>query len=100
MLTIRDTGKKFELQGFLLKKMTDRNYNAYQASLSDKEIMYDFQKEMRFHERAPGKKRPLDRSHIRLLKSPAIMASGIYTKFLSFYPREQCVRTKLLLQEN
>ena len=41
-----------------------------------------------------------DESLIRLLKSPAIMASGISkTIFLSSDPNELCDRIKLLLQE-
>ena len=36
---------------------------------------------------------------IELLKSPAIMASGVTTIILSEYPNELCDRLKLLLQE-
>ena len=40
-----------------------------------------------------------DKSIIKLLNSPAIMASGIRTKFLSYVPDELCKRSKLLQQE-
>ena len=39
MLTLRDTGKEFELKGELLRKITNKNYNVDLASLSDKKIM-------------------------------------------------------------
>ena len=46
-----------------------------------------------------GRKSDRDKSLIRLLKSPAIMASGISTIFLSSNPNELCDRLKVLLQE-
>ena len=36
LLTFRDTGKKFELQGDLLKKMTNIKFNVDPAEISDK----------------------------------------------------------------
>ena len=39
LLTIRDTGKIFELKGDLLKMITNRNYNVDLASLQDKKLM-------------------------------------------------------------
>ena len=50
-LTFRDTGKVFELKEQLLKMITNKNYNVDLASLSDKETMYDFAKEMHSDER-------------------------------------------------
>ena len=44
-------------------------------------------------------KKDRDTSLIRLLKSPAIMASGISTIFLSSDPNKLCDRLKFLLQE-
>ena len=44
LLTIRDTGKEFELKGDLLKKISNKNYNVDLASLVDKKIMYEFAK--------------------------------------------------------
>ena len=61
--------------------------------------MYDFAKEMHFDLKGPGNKFIRDRRLIKLLKSPAIMASGISTLFLSSNPNELCDRLKLLLQE-
>ena len=99
-LTFRDTGKEFELKGNLLKMITNKNYNVDHASLSDKKLMYDFAKEMHFDTKALGNKSTRDRTLKKLLKSPAIMASGVSkTIFLSSDPNELCDRLKLLLQE-
>ena len=100
LLTFRDTNKQFELKGDLLKMITNKNYNVDLASLSDKKLMYDFAKEMHFDERRVGNKSTGDRKLIKLLNSPAIMASGVSkTLFLSSDPNELCDRLKLLLQE-
>ena len=100
MITFRDTGNEFELKGDLLKMITNKNYNVDLASLSDKKLMYDFAKEMHFDERRVGNKSIRDRKLIKLLNSPAIMASGVSkTLFLSSDPNELCDRLKLLLQE-
>ena len=74
MLTFRDTGKEFELTGDLLKMITNKNYNIDLASLADKKLMYDFAKEMHFDTKAQGNKSTRDRTLIKILKSPAIMA--------------------------
>ena len=100
LLTFRDTGKEFELKGDLLKMITNNNYNVDHASLADKKLMYDFAKEMNFDLKALGKKSTRDKTLIKLLKSPAILASGISkTIFLSSDPNELCDRLNLLLQE-
>ena len=44
LLTFRDTGKKSEMKGDLLKMITNKNYNVNLASLQDKKLMYDFAK--------------------------------------------------------
>ena len=100
LLTFRDTGKEFELKGELLKMITNKNYNVDLASLSDKKLMYDFAKEMHFDQKALGNKSTRDKTLIKLLKSPARMASGVpKTIFLSSDPNELCDRLKLILQE-
>ena len=100
MLTFRDTNKQFELSGDLLEMITNNKYNVDLASLADKKLMYDFAKEMHFDQNAPGRKSTRDNTLITLLKSPAIMASGISKIiFLSSDPNELCNRLKLLLQE-
>ena len=98
-LTFPNTGKEFELKGDLLKMISNKNYNVDLASISDKKLMYDFAKEMIFDLKAQGNKSTRDRTLIKLLKSPAIMASGVTTIFSSENPDELCNRIKLLLQE-
>ena len=61
--------------------------------------MYDFGTEINFDLKAPGNKSTRDRTLIKLIKSPAIMASGVTTIFLSENPDELCDRLGLLLQE-
>ena len=100
LLTFRDRNKQFELKGDLLKMITNKNYNVDLACLSDKKLLYDFAKEMHFDERCVGNKSTRDKKLIKLLNSPAIMASGVSkTIFLSSDPNELCDRLKLLLQE-
>ena len=99
MLTFRDTIKQFELKGDLLEMITNSKYNVDLASSTDKKLMYDFAKQMHFDQKAVGKKSVRDRTLINLLKSPAIMASGVTTLFLSEIADELCDRLNLLLQE-
>ena len=100
MLTFRDTNKQFELTGDLLEMTTNKDYNVDLASLTDKKLMYDFAKEMNFDSKAVGKKSTRDKTLIKLLKSPAIIASGFSkTIILSSDPNELCDRMRLLLQE-
>ena len=56
LLTFRDTNEVFELKGDLLKVITNKNHNVELASLSDKNLMYDFAKEMNFNMKAQGNK--------------------------------------------
>ena len=100
ILTFRDTRKKFELTGDLLEMITYSKYNVNLASLADKKLMYDFAKKMNFDLKGVGKKSTRNRTLIKLLNSPAIMASGVSkTIFLASDPDELCYRLKLLLQE-
>ena len=99
LLAFRDTNKQFELKRDLLKMITNKNYNFDPASLSDEKLMYDFGKETHFDISGPGNKNTGDRTIIKLLKSPVIMASGIPTIFLPSDPNELCHRLKLLLHE-
>ena len=102
MLTVRDTGKEFELTGDLLKMITNKNFNVDLASVQDRKQMYEFAKELNFDLKAPGNKSVRDRTLIKLLKSPSLIvsASGVSkTMFLSSDPDELCNRLKLLLQE-
>ena len=102
MLTFRDTDREFELKGSNLKMKTNKNYNGNLASLQDKNLRYDFPKEMNFDTKAQGNKSTRNKTLIKLLKSPGLIvsASGFSkTRFLSSDPDELCHRLKLLLQE-
>ena len=102
MLTFRDTGKEFELTGDLLKMINNSKYNVDLASLADKELMYDFAREVKFDQKAVGKNSTRDITLIILLNSPSLLvsASGVsQTIFLSSDANELCDRLKLLLQE-
>ena len=102
LLIFRDTNKEVELQGDLLKIITNKCYNVDLANLQDKKLIYCFANEMYFDLKAPGNKSTRDRSLMRLLKTPGLMisASGISnTIFLSSNPNERFNQLKLLLQE-
>ena len=46
MLTFRDAGEKLELEGNLLKRITNKNYNVDLANLSIKKVLYKFAMDM------------------------------------------------------
>ena len=75
LITFRDTGEEFELTGYLLKMINNKNFNVDLASLSDKKLMYDFAKEMHFDLKAEVNKSTRDRTLINLPKSPGIIFS-------------------------
>ena len=100
MLPFRDSNKSFKLDGDLLEAITKYDFNVDHSNQQDRKLIYEFAKEMNFNIKEKGKKSGRDKSMIRLLKSPAIMASGVKkTIFLSSDPDELCERLKLLLQE-
>ena len=99
MLTFRGTNKSFQLDGDLFKTMTNYDFNDSLSNPQDQKLIYEFGKEMNFSNRQIGRKRTGDRSLAKLLKSSAIMVSGISTKFPPESPNEFCYRIKLILQE-
>ena len=99
MITFRDSNKSFKLDGDLLESMTNYDFNVSHSNPKYQKLIYEFGKEMNFNIRQKGRKSDRDKSMIKLLKSPAIMASGVTTIFLSENPNELCDRLKLLLQE-
>ena len=103
LLTFRDTGKEFELQGDLLKMITNKNFNVELASLSHKKIMYDFAKEKNFDIKAQVNKSTRDRNPIKVLKLPSLMisASGISNTLVLLCDLDKILaRLTFLLQEN
>ena len=102
LLPFRDTDEKFELHGDLSKTINTKNYNVNLAKLSDKNLMFDFAKEMYFDERFQGEKSASVKSLLRLLKSTAIMEGSLKasnTRWLSSDPNELCDRFNLILLE-
>ena len=100
MITFRDSNKTSRLEGDLLKVLTNYKFNADHSSPQDKKLIYEFAKEMKYDTKSTGRPSTRHTSIIKILDSPAIMASGISkTIFLSSNPDELCERLKLLLQE-
>ena len=99
LLTFRDIDGNFELNGDLLKRISNNNYNVDLAKSSGKKFLFKFARKRYFDDKALGKKSTRDKSPIRLLQSPGSKASGISTIFLPENLIEVCDRLKLLLQE-
>ena len=100
MITFRDSNKSFRLEGDLLKTITNHKFNADNSSQQDKKLIYEFAKEMNYNTKSTGRPSTRHTSIIKILESPAIMASGVSkTIILSSDPNELCDRLKLLLQE-
>ena len=77
LLTFRDSNESFKLDGDLLETMTNYDFSVNHANPQDQKLIYEFGKEMNFDIKQKGRKSNRDKSMIKLLKSPAIMASGI-----------------------
>ena len=100
MLVFRDSNKSFKLDGDLLETMTNYDFNVDHSNQHDRKLIYELAKEMIFNIREKGNKRDRDKSIIRILRSPKIIASGVSkTIFLSYDPDELCNKLRLLLQE-
>ena len=100
MITFRDSNKTCRLEGDLLKTITDYKFNADHSSPQDKKLIYEFAKDMNYHTKSTGRPSTRHTSLIKILESPAIMASGVSkTIILSSDPNELCDRLRLLLQE-
>ena len=100
MLIFRDSNKSFKLDGDLLETMTNYDFSVDHLNQHDRKLSYELAKEMNFNIREKGNKSDRDKSIIRLLRSPKIIASGVSkTIFLSSDPDKLCNRLRLLLQE-
>ena len=100
MLIFRDSNKSIKLEGDLSETITNYDFNVDHSNQQDRKSIFEFAKEMNFNIKEKGNKSDRDNSIIRLLKSPAIMASGVSkTIFLSSDANELCDRLKLLLLE-
>ena len=99
VLTFRESNKSFELDGGLLKTMTNYKFNAGHSNLQDQKRICEFAEEMKFDYKNIGRKSPRDSSIVKLLKSLAILACGIFTIFSSSDPNVLCGKLKMLLQK-
>ena len=81
-LTFTDSNKPLKLDGDLLETMTNYDFNVSLSKPKDQELICEFGKEMNFNIKQKGRKSDRDRTLIKLLKSPAIMASRVTTIFL------------------
>ena len=80
--------------------MTNYDFNVSQSDPKYQKLIYESGKERNFNIKQKGRKSDRDKSMIKILISPAIMASGFSnTIFLSSDPDELCDRLRLLLQE-
>ena len=61
--------------------------------------MFEFARKVSFDEKAFGNKSTRDKSLIRLLRSAAVIASGISTIFLPENHFEVCDRLRIIVQE-
>ena len=77
MITFRDSNKYFKLDGDLLETMTNYDFNVSHSNPKNRKLIYEFGKELDFNIYQIGRKSDRDKSMINLLKSPAIIASGI-----------------------
>ena len=60
--------------------LTNKKYKVDHANLLDKNLLYEFAKRMLFDEKALGNKSTRDKTLIKLLKSPPIMAGSLKEK--------------------
>ena len=99
MITFGDSNKSPRLEGDLLKLKTNLKVNADHSSPQDKKLIYEFAKETNYDTKSTGRPSTRHTSILKILESPAFLASGISTIFLSSDPDELCDRLKLILQE-
>ena len=100
MLTFRGNNRSFNFNGSLLETITNPNNVVSHSNPQDQKLIYEFGKELKFNIKQKRRKSNRDKTLIKMLKSPAIMASGFSnTMFLPSDPDDLCDRLKLLLQK-
>ena len=92
ILTFRDGNKSFKLDGDLSEAIRNYYFIVDHSNQQDRKLICEFGKEMKFDIRQKGRKSDRDRSVIRLLKPPGMMASRIPTILLPSDPNELCDR--------
>ena len=99
ILTFRDSKRSFQKDGDFLETMTNYVFNVSHSNPQDRKLIYEFGEGMNFNIKQKRRKIDRDKSKIKLLKSPAIMASAVTTIFLPEKSDELCNRLNFLLQE-
>ena len=100
LIIFRDSNKSFKLEGDLLKLITNHKFNADHSTSQDKKLIYEFAKEMNYDTKSTGRPSVRHNSVVKILNSPAIMASGVSNVIiLSSDPDELCDRLRFLLQK-
>ena len=80
MLTFRASKKSFKVDGDLLETMTNYVFKVSFSNPKDQKLIYEFGKEMNFNKNQKRRKNDRDKSLIKIVKSPAIMASKFPTE--------------------
>ena len=81
VITFRDSNKSFKLDGDLLETITKYDFNVDHSNQQDRKLIYELSKEKKYNIKTKGNKSGRDKSLKRLLKSPAIMASGVSKRY-------------------
>ena len=98
-LNFRDSNRSFKLDEDFLETMTNYDFNVSHSNPQNRKLIYELAKGMNFNIKQKGRKIDKNKSMIKLLKSPAIMASGVTTIFLPEKHDDLCNTLNLLLQE-
>ena len=87
-LTFKDSTKSFIFDGDLSETITNFDFKVDLSNQRDRKRTYEFGKEMKLDIKQKGRQSNQDRSLKSLLKSSAILASGISKIFLPYVPNE------------
>ena len=98
-LTFRDSNNFFNIDGDLLKTITNYDFKVIHSKPQEQKLIYEFGKEIKFDKKHIGRKSNKDTSLKTLPKPPAIIASGISTTFLPESPNELCDVLKFSIRE-
>ena len=83
-----------------MKVVTNYKFTADHSTPQDKKLIYGFAKEMNYDTKGTGRPSIRHSCIIKILESPAIMASGISRTIILYSDHnELCDKLKLLLQE-
>ena len=96
MLTFGDNDKAFKIYRNLLKTITNYKFLVTHSNPQDQKLFYEFGKEKNFDINRIGRKSYRNKYISKLLKSSAIVASGVSTIFLQQNPNELCDRIKTI----